>query len=178
MVNCTSSSTGVYYRWSIVVQIQLVSTIETQSSNQANIRECSCVCMLSKQIYAQIRHDVWDTKRMDQQGSNGTVLENSRQTETFEDFIEEALLLGCVSVNQKERFAEFWRGEMGPFGIKQMGWGTMEEKNVYLILRYSGGGHLKGENQPWMTCFVVCPLFWVQWWSCQNDNGNSTVDKL
>lgn len=65
------------------------------------------VCILSKQIYAQIRHDVRDAKCVVQQGGDRTVLESACQTLKFEDFIEEALPLGCASVNQKERFGAF-----------------------------------------------------------------------
>lgn len=157
MVNYSSSSAGIYNRDTKFKPIDSHPILF--KLNVPSIRERSCVYMLSKQIYAQIRHDVWDTKCMDQQGSNGTVLENSCQTEIFENFIEEALLLCCASVNQKESFAEFWRGEMGPFGIKQMGWGTTEGKNVYLILRYNGGGGTsKGRiSLEWHALtFVLC----------------------
>lgn len=102
MVNCSSSSVGIYYRETEYKPIDTIFKF-----NVPSIREHSCVYMLSRQVYAQIRHDVWDAKRMDQQGSNETVLESSCQTETFEDFIEEAPPLGCASVNQKERFSEF-----------------------------------------------------------------------
>lgn len=105
MVNCSSSSVGIYYRETEFKPIDSHPILF--KFNVPNIREHSCVYVLSKQVYAQIRHDVWDAKRVDQQGSSGTGLESSRQTETFEDFIEEAPPLGCASVNQKERFSEF-----------------------------------------------------------------------